>query len=204
MRALAGSLYQSVPLSISPYCPPGLGETSQISRIGESSVHVREVSFSQFKNASWLMWGLCCHPEGPWQAGEIGWEKSHEVQQGEMQSPANREEQPQVPRHVREQTVGKKLFRKGQGDPGGRLSGTRTSNVPLLLRRLMVPWAALSKGQEGWSFPSAQRWWGHSRNIVSSSAPLPNTRETWIYSKELNGRPLRWPETGAALLWGGA
>lgn len=29
-----------------------------------------------------------CHTEGPWQAREVGWQKSHRVQQGNVQSSA--------------------------------------------------------------------------------------------------------------------
>lgn len=35
-----------------------------------------------------------------WQTGEVSWQKYHEVQQGEVQSPAPEKEQPQVPKHV--------------------------------------------------------------------------------------------------------
>lgn len=43
---------------------------------------------------------LCCHPEGPHQAGEMGLQKSPEVQQGEVESPVLREEQHQAPVHA--------------------------------------------------------------------------------------------------------
>jgi len=40
---------------------------------------------------------LCCHSARPGQAGELGREEPHEVQQGQLQGPAPGEEQPQAP-----------------------------------------------------------------------------------------------------------
>ena len=40
---------------------------------------------------------LCCHPERPGQAGELGREEPDGVQQGQGQGPAPGEEQPQAP-----------------------------------------------------------------------------------------------------------
>lgn len=38
--------------------------------------------------------GLCCHPEKPQKAEEMGWQEPHAVEQGEMQSPAHGKELP--------------------------------------------------------------------------------------------------------------
>ena len=40
---------------------------------------------------------LCCHSEGPQQAGEMGWQEPYAIQQGEVLSPALAEEQPCAP-----------------------------------------------------------------------------------------------------------
>lgn len=54
---------------------------------------------------------LCCHSEGPTQAGEI--------QPREKPSPAPGEEQPQAPGGAGGCLAGEQLGRKGPGHPGG-------------------------------------------------------------------------------------
>lgn len=43
---------------------------------------------TQTGRSGWQASGSCCHPEGPGQAGEMGRQEHHEVQQEELQSPA--------------------------------------------------------------------------------------------------------------------
>lgn len=62
-----------------------------------------------------------------------------EVQQGEVQNPACREEQPQAPAPIGKHPAGRQLCRKVPGCPGGH----QVSSV--LLRRLMEFLAALGK-----------------------------------------------------------
>jgi len=58
--------------------------------------------------------------EGPQQAGEMGQQEPHEVpHEGEVQSPAPGQEQPQVPFYTDGHPDGKHPGRKGPGGPAG-------------------------------------------------------------------------------------
>ena len=61
-------------------------------------------------------WGLANTPVGPWLSGEVGWQKSHEIQQGEVQSSSPGKEQPQAPGPAGDHPAGKQLCRKGSGE----------------------------------------------------------------------------------------
>lgn len=61
--------------------------------------------------------GVADSPEGPGQAGHMGWQ-SHEVQQ-EVQNPASREEQPQGPVHAGGHPAVKQPCRREPGGPAG-------------------------------------------------------------------------------------
>lgn len=68
--------------------------------------------------SDWYKRGSCWHSEGPWQAGETGWQEPHEAKQ-EVQSPTAGEEQPQAPVEAGGWPAGKQLCRKEPGSPGG-------------------------------------------------------------------------------------
>ena len=60
----------------------------------------------------WLIYQRVVLPSRGTSTGESGTQEPHEVQQGEVQSPAAGEEQPQAPAHAQGCPVGKQLSRK--------------------------------------------------------------------------------------------
>lgn len=62
--------------------------------------------------------GLCCHPEKPPRAEEMGCQEPHAVEQGRMQNPAHGKDQPQAAVYPGGHSAGKQLGRKGLGPNG--------------------------------------------------------------------------------------
>jgi len=87
------------------------------------------------RRGGWCTRGSCCHPEGHPQAGEMGWQEPHEVQQGEVQSPATGEEQLQAPIYACGPLAGKQLGRKGPGVLWWTSSWTWARNDLLLQKK---------------------------------------------------------------------
>lgn len=69
-------------------------------------------------NLQLLIWQrLCCHLEGPWQAGEMSRQEFHEVQQGDMLSALSGEEQRYAPIYAGATQPGSSLAKKDHGVP---------------------------------------------------------------------------------------
>lgn len=66
--------------------------------------------------------GLICHPEGPKQAGEMGWQSSPHEEQREIQNLPAGKKQFQVPVNAGKPPARKPPSRKGSGGCGGRLT----------------------------------------------------------------------------------
>ena len=139
-----------------------------------------EYTLSKTGKSGWYTRGSCCHPEGPWQAGEMGRQEPHYVQQ-EVRSPAPGQEQPHEPMYAGSHPAEKQLGRKGHEEPGGDQVEPEPAMCPCSKEGLTVSWAASGKvlpaGPRRWSFPSVQHCWGHTWNTVSISG-LPSKRHT--------------------------
>ena len=63
---------------------------------------------------------LCCHSVRPGQAGELGRKETDQGQQGQVQGPTAREEQPHAPVQAGDWPTGEQLCGERPGSPGGR------------------------------------------------------------------------------------
>ena len=73
---------------------------------------------------TWYTWESCCYPEGPQQAGEMGWQKSHAVEQREASSPVSGEEQIHALVYVEDWPAARQLCRNV------KLVDTQTEHKP--------------------------------------------------------------------------
>ena len=97
----------------------------------QQTVGLSAPSASLQMTSSWVMWLMCLKegmpPEGPGQAWEVGPCEPHEVQQGQVQSPAPGLGQPLVSVWAGGWRDWEQLCRKGLGGTGGWKAGCETT-----------------------------------------------------------------------------
>ena len=114
--------------------------------------------------------GKGCHPEGPWQAWEVGLWEPHEVQQGQVRGPSPGSGQSQAQIQAGRKIDSRAALRRRTWGCWLMRSSMWSGNVCLQAWKPTISWAASREawpaGRGRWFCPSTQFWWNPTMYVA--------------------------------------